>query len=97
MSVIIGEDWPAMRPRPIDKRCEAIEARQAPGSGQCRRPAVERIAFQQRINMGLYSVLAQLNATANWRLIAEELWPMVEGPPSTEMGHKEAAWLASRA
>ena len=51
----------------------------------------------QRINMGLYSVLAQLNATANWRLIAEELWPMVEGPPSTEMGQKEAAWLASRA
>jgi predicted unusual protein kinase regulating ubiquinone biosynthesis (AarF/ABC1/UbiB family) len=50
----------------------------------------------QRINMGLYSVLAQLNATANWRLIAEELWPMTEGPPSTEMGRKEAAWLASR-
>ena len=50
----------------------------------------------QRINMGLYSVLAQLNATANWRLVAEELWPMTEGPPSTEMGHKEAAWLASK-
>jgi predicted unusual protein kinase regulating ubiquinone biosynthesis (AarF/ABC1/UbiB family) len=50
----------------------------------------------QRINMGLYSVLAQLNATANWRLVAEELWPMTEGPPSTEMGRKEAAWLASR-
>lgn len=51
----------------------------------------------QRINMGLYAVLAQLNATANWRLIAEELWPMVAGPPSTEMGRKEVAWLASRA
>jgi predicted unusual protein kinase regulating ubiquinone biosynthesis (AarF/ABC1/UbiB family) len=50
----------------------------------------------QRINMGLYSVLAQLHATANWRLIAEELWPMTEGPPSTEMGRKEAAWLAGR-
>ena len=50
----------------------------------------------QRINMGLYSVLAQLNATANWRLVAEELWPMTEGPPSTELGHKEAAWLASK-
>jgi hypothetical protein len=50
----------------------------------------------QRINMGLYSVLAQLNATANWRLVAEELWPMTEGPPSTEMGRKEAAWLASK-
>ena len=50
----------------------------------------------QRINMGMYSVLAQLGATANWRLIAEEIWPMVQGPPSTELGHKEAAWLASR-
>ena len=50
----------------------------------------------QRINVGLYSVLAQLRATANWRLVAEEIWPMVEGPPSTELGHKEAAWLASR-
>ena len=50
----------------------------------------------QRINMGMYSVLAQLQATANWRLIAEEIWPMVGGPPSTELGHKEAAWLASR-
>jgi hypothetical protein len=50
----------------------------------------------QRINMGLFSVLAQLNATANWRLVAEELWPMTLSPPSTELGHKEAAWLASR-
>ena len=48
----------------------------------------------QRINLGLVAVLAQLGATANWRLIAEELWPWVGGPPSTEMGRREAAWLA---
>jgi predicted unusual protein kinase regulating ubiquinone biosynthesis (AarF/ABC1/UbiB family) len=48
----------------------------------------------QRINLGLYSVLASLNATANWRRIAEELWPMVRGPASTELGRQEAAWLA---
>ncbi|GAC1518182.1 MAG: AarF/ABC1/UbiB kinase family protein [Acidimicrobiales bacterium] len=49
----------------------------------------------QRINLGLVAVLAQLGATANWRLIAEELWPWVSGPPSTPMGEAEAAWLAT--
>lgn len=47
----------------------------------------------QRINMGLFSVLASLHATANWRLIAEELWPWVDSPPSTPLGEEEAAWL----
>lgn len=51
----------------------------------------------QRINMGLYAVLASLGATANWRRIAEELWPMTASPPSTALGRQEAAWLASRA
>ena len=46
----------------------------------------------QRINMGVFSVLASLNATANWRRIAEELWPWVDGPPSTPLGKEEAAW-----
>jgi predicted unusual protein kinase regulating ubiquinone biosynthesis (AarF/ABC1/UbiB family) len=49
----------------------------------------------QRINLGLHAVLAQLNATANWRRIAEELWPFVGGPPSTPLGELEARWLAS--
>ena len=31
----------------------------------------------QRINLGLYAILGQLDATANWRRIAEELWPWV--------------------
>ncbi len=49
----------------------------------------------QRINLGLHAVLAQLNATANWRRIAEELWPFVSGPPSTALGELEAEWLAA--
>jgi predicted unusual protein kinase regulating ubiquinone biosynthesis (AarF/ABC1/UbiB family) len=50
----------------------------------------------QRINLGLYAILGHLGATANYRKIAEELWPMVSGPPSTRMGEAEAAWLAAR-
>jgi len=46
----------------------------------------------QRINLGLYAVLGELGATANWRRIAEELWPWVAGPPTTELGRQEAAW-----
>lgn len=40
----------------------------------------------QRINLGLLAVLGELEATANWRRITEELWPFVEGKPSTPMG-----------
>jgi predicted unusual protein kinase regulating ubiquinone biosynthesis (AarF/ABC1/UbiB family) len=50
----------------------------------------------QRINLGLFAVLGQLTATANWRAIAEEIWPFVLGPPATPMGEAEAAWRASR-
>jgi predicted unusual protein kinase regulating ubiquinone biosynthesis (AarF/ABC1/UbiB family) len=50
----------------------------------------------QRINLGLTAVLAHLGATANWRRIAEELWPFTDGPPSTELGEKEAAWRRER-
>jgi predicted unusual protein kinase regulating ubiquinone biosynthesis (AarF/ABC1/UbiB family) len=52
--------------------------------------------ISQRINLGLHAVLARLRATANFRRIAEELWPIVDGPPSTPMGEAEASWLASR-
>jgi len=51
----------------------------------------------QRINLGLYAVLAELGAEANWRRIAEEIWPMTAAPPSTPIGEAEAAWLADRA
>lgn len=50
----------------------------------------------QRINLGLFGVLGELSATANWRGIAEEIWPFVQGPPSTPMGKAEAAWRAQR-
>ena len=50
----------------------------------------------QRINLGLYSILARLHATATWRSIAEELWPATSSPPSTALGRAEAAWLATR-
>lgn len=46
----------------------------------------------QRINLGLYAVLGSLNATANWRRIAEEIWPFRNGPPSTPTGEAEARW-----
>jgi predicted unusual protein kinase regulating ubiquinone biosynthesis (AarF/ABC1/UbiB family) len=51
----------------------------------------------QRINLGLYAILGQLRATANYRRIAEELWPMVGRPASTPLGEAEAAWLARSA
>jgi hypothetical protein len=35
-----------------------------------------------------------MGATANWRRIAEEFWPNVAGPPSTEMGERHSAWAA---
>ena len=50
----------------------------------------------QRINLGLFAVLGELSATANWRAIAEEIWPFVQGPPSTPLGRAEAAWRARR-
>jgi hypothetical protein len=50
----------------------------------------------QRINLGLFAVLGELGATADWRAIAEEIWPFVQGPPATLMGEAEADWRASR-
>ena len=46
---------------------------------------------------GCMPILGQLRATADYRKVAEELWPMVDGPPSTPMGEAEAMWLAGRA
>ncbi len=50
----------------------------------------------QRINLGLFALLGQLNATADWRAIAEEIWPFVQAPPSTPIGEAEVAWRAGR-
>ena len=53
-------------------------------------------AILQRINLGLYAVLGSINATANWRRIAEEIWPFVNGPASTPIGEAEARWYQQR-
>ena len=50
----------------------------------------------QRINLGLFALLGELGATADWRSIAEEIWPFVQGPPCTPMGAAEAGWRAGK-
>jgi hypothetical protein len=50
----------------------------------------------QRINLGLFALLGELSATADWRGIAEEIWPFFQGPPCTPMGVAEAAWRSER-
>jgi predicted unusual protein kinase regulating ubiquinone biosynthesis (AarF/ABC1/UbiB family) len=49
----------------------------------------------QRINLGLFAILGELAATADWRAISEEIWPSVRAPASTPMGQAEAAWLGA--
>jgi hypothetical protein len=53
-------------------------------------------AVVQRVNLGLFAVLAQLGAAADSRSIGEELWPWVDGPPAGELGALEAEWRATR-
>jgi predicted unusual protein kinase regulating ubiquinone biosynthesis (AarF/ABC1/UbiB family) len=50
----------------------------------------------QRINLGLFSILAEMNATGDWRAIAEEIWPFFQAPPTTPMGEAEAEWIKTR-
>ena len=51
-----------------------------------------RWVILQRINVGLIAILGRLRAEANWRRIAEEIWPFTEGPPSSALGRQEADW-----
>jgi hypothetical protein len=51
----------------------------------------------QRINLGLFSVLGAMHATADWRGISEEIWPFVQAPPSTPIGEAEQSWRKKRA
>jgi predicted unusual protein kinase regulating ubiquinone biosynthesis (AarF/ABC1/UbiB family) len=46
----------------------------------------------QRINLGLYALFGEMNATGNWRRLAEEIWPFVGGPPATDMGRAIESW-----
>jgi len=50
----------------------------------------------QRINLGLYALFGDMEATGDWRRLAEELWPFVAAAPSTPMGETIAAWERSR-
>jgi predicted unusual protein kinase regulating ubiquinone biosynthesis (AarF/ABC1/UbiB family) len=50
----------------------------------------------QRINLGLYALFGDLRARADWRRLAEEIWPWVGGPPATPMGEEIARWRARR-
>ena len=50
----------------------------------------------QRINLGLYAMFGELHATGNWRRLAEEIWPFVDGPPSTPMGLRIEQWRLRR-
>ncbi|MEY2403713.1 MAG: hypothetical protein QOD38_1264 [Acidimicrobiaceae bacterium] len=55
-----------------------------------------RWTILQRINVGLIAILGRLHAEANFRRIAEEMWPITDGPPSTPLGLEEAAWWETR-
>ncbi len=51
----------------------------------------------QRINLGLYALLADLDATANWHAILADIvtWTADSSHgPTTELGRAETAWLA---
>jgi hypothetical protein len=67
-----------------------------------RNPVAEYVSIPQsyvilqRINLGLFALLGDLTATADWRAIAEEIWPFVRGPASTPLGEAEVAWRAAR-
>src|SRR4029077_18919118 len=50
----------------------------------------------QRINLGLFALLGEMKATANWRAIAEEIWPFMQAPPTTSIGRAERQWLSTR-
>jgi hypothetical protein len=50
----------------------------------------------QRINLGLFAVLGEIAATGNWRAVAEEIWPFMQGPPSTPIGEAEQEWRQAR-
>ena len=52
--------------------------------------------YRRAAGVGLYAIFGQLRATANWRRFSEELWPIVGGPPSTELGRQAAEWAAAR-
>ncbi|MEY2426888.1 MAG: hypothetical protein QOI61_2460 [Actinomycetota bacterium] len=56
---------------------------------------VPSFVILQRINLGLYAILARLEANFDWLAMTREIWPFVhDAEPSTELGRAEAAWAA---
>jgi hypothetical protein len=51
------------------------------------------LVLVNRIQWGVWSILAQLGASADWGAIHQEL--LGNQPPSTELGRLDAAWRAS--
>jgi hypothetical protein len=49
-------------------------------------------AMLGRMDLGVLSVLAELNATGYWRAIAHEFFG--QAAPVTELGRLEAPWIA---
>lgn len=50
--------------------------------------------FVNRIQWGVWSILAQLEAKGNWHSIHHEY--LFGAPPSTELGHLDAEWAAAQ-
>jgi len=48
-----------------------------------------------RIQWGVNSILGRLRATANWYRISDEF--LCDGPPATELGAEEAAFMVASA
>ncbi|HLF69695.1 MAG TPA: hypothetical protein VI541_01930, partial [Actinomycetota bacterium] len=48
-----------------------------------------------RLELGIFAVMAQLNATGNWHRIMLEFYG--EGEPSSPLGEAESEWLTTRA
>jgi hypothetical protein len=83
--------WPAATADPARGR----QWRQKGNTGGLR--AIRSIpAWSQPERAPLFALLAELSATADWRCIAEEIWPFVQAAPCTPMGTAEATWLAGR-
>ena len=78
------------QPRPCATRSTASSPIAA-ATPPCRRSFV----IIQRINLGLYALLGELHATGNWRRIAEELWPFVDGAAVDADGRSRAEWLSA--
>ena len=75
--------------------CGAMVGEQADGGrvvagGSQPHDEASDVAFER-----VHAVLGELGATANWRRLAEELWPWVSAAPQTELGRQEAAWRAA--